>query len=126
VGVASTPPGLPDSPPEILPPRRLQERHPIYNESTFQYNGEYNGEMKSTSHVMTVSRNGQVSIPADTRARWKTNRVLVVDLGDRVVMRPLSDQPVDDLFGKYRGRGPNADRARKQARSEDAARARSR
>jgi AbrB family looped-hinge helix DNA binding protein len=75
---------------------------------------------------MTVSRNGQVSIPADARARWNTHRVVVVDLGDRVVMRPLSDEPVDDLLGKYQGRGPRTDRARRQARAEDAARARSR
>ncbi len=68
-----------------------------------------------------VSRNGQFSIPADTRARGNARRVVVVDLGDRVVMRPLGDRPVDDLNGNYRGRGPSTDRARKQARAEDAA-----
>jgi bifunctional DNA-binding transcriptional regulator/antitoxin component of YhaV-PrlF toxin-antitoxin module len=41
----------------------------------------------STTHVMKVSCNGQVSIPAEARARWKVDRVLVVDLGDRVVSR---------------------------------------
>lgn len=63
---------------------------------------------------------------ADALSRWKTRHVVVLDLGDRVVMRPLSDHPVDDLHGKYRGRGPSTDRARKQARSEDAASARAR
>jgi len=82
--------------------------------------------MSPNSHVMTVSRNGQVSIPAEARARWNARHVVVVDLGDRVVMRPLPDQPVDDLRGKYRGRGPATDRARKQARAEEAERARSR
>lgn len=77
-------------------------------------------------HVMTVSRNGQVSIPAEARARWNTRRVVVVDLGDRVVMRPLRDEPVGDLQGKYRRRGPSTERARKQARDDDAHRARSR
>jgi len=76
-----------------------------------------------TSYVMTVSQNGQVSIPADARARWKTRRVVVVDFGDRVVMRPLPDNPVDELEGKYRGRGPAADEARRRARREEAARA---
>ena len=75
---------------------------------------------------MTVSRNGQVSIPAEARARWNTRRVVVVDLGDRVVMRPLGDHPIDDLQGKYRGRGPTTDRARKEARGEEARRAKSR
>lgn len=82
--------------------------------------------MSSNTHVMTVSGNGQVSIPAVTRARWNARRVIVVDLGDRVVMRPLGDRPVDDLEGKYRGREPGTDRARKQARAEEAAHARSR
>jgi bifunctional DNA-binding transcriptional regulator/antitoxin component of YhaV-PrlF toxin-antitoxin module len=56
--------------------------------------------MPTTEHVMTVSQDGQVSIPAGTRARWNPRRVIVVDLGDRVVLRPLSDQPVAELAGK--------------------------
>jgi hypothetical protein len=63
---------------------------------------------------------------ADTRARWKAKRVVVVDFGDRVVMRPLPDDPVDDLEGKYRARGPAADEARRRARREESARASSR
>jgi len=69
---------------------------------------------------MRISRNGQVSIPAETRSRWNAERVVVVDLGDRVVMRPLVDDPVGELEGKYRGRGPRTDRARQQARRLDA------
>ncbi|MGI8493124.1 MAG: hypothetical protein ACR2KC_06625 [Acidimicrobiales bacterium] len=75
---------------------------------------------------MTVSRNGQVSIPAEARSRWNTRRVIVVDLGDRVVMRPVSDQPVEELEGKYRGRGPSSDQSRRRARRDDTVRVRSR
>ena len=82
--------------------------------------------MSANTHVMTVSRNGQVSIPADARARWKTRRVVVVDLGNRIVMRPLSEEPVAELQGKYRGRGPRTDRARRQARAQEDSRSRSR
>lgn len=82
--------------------------------------------MTATSYVMTVSRNGQVSIPAETRARWSTRHVVVVDLGDRVVMRPATDDPLDELEGKYRDRGPRTDDARRRARREDAARERKR
>jgi bifunctional DNA-binding transcriptional regulator/antitoxin component of YhaV-PrlF toxin-antitoxin module len=78
----------------------------------------------ATSYVMKVSSNGQVSIPAEARARWGTEQVVMVDLGDRVVMRPLPANPVAALRGKYRGRGPNTDTARRKARSEDAARRR--
>jgi bifunctional DNA-binding transcriptional regulator/antitoxin component of YhaV-PrlF toxin-antitoxin module len=77
----------------------------------------------STSYVMKVSSNGQVSIPADARARWRADRMLVVDLGDRLVIRPLSEDPVGDLTGKYK-RGPTTDEARRQSREEDAARER--
>lgn len=93
---------------------------------TRSYNGSaviYNGEMSAVSYIMTVSQNGQVSIPADARSRWKARRVVVVDLGDRVVVRPLRDDGVEELEGKYRGRGPTADVARRQARQEEAARA---
>jgi AbrB family looped-hinge helix DNA binding protein len=77
---------------------------------------------RSSEHLMTVSRNGQVSIPAGARARWNTRQVIVVDLGDRVVMRPAPEQPIGALEGKYRGRGPTADRARHQARQAEASR----
>lgn len=76
----------------------------------------YNGLVEPRAHVMTVSRNGQVSIPAATRARWNTRQVVVVDLGDRVVVRPMSADPVAALKGKYADRGPSADAARAQER----------
>lgn len=82
--------------------------------------------MTTTGQVMTISRNGQVSIPAEARSRWNARKVVVVDLGDRVVMRPLAEDPVGELEGKYRGRGPRTDRARQQARRADAGRERSR
>ncbi len=71
-----------------------------------------------TNYVMKVSRNGQVSIPAAARARWKTDRVVVVDLGDRVVMRPLPDDAVGALAGKYAG-GLTSDDLRRRARAAD-------
>lgn len=73
----------------------------------------------SGSYVMTVSSNGQVSIPASTRSRWRTSKVVVVDMGDRIVMRPLSADPIAELRGKYAGRGPSTDEMRAQARAED-------
>lgn len=72
-------------------------------------------------YVMKVSTNGQVSIPADARARWAVSRVVVVDLGDRVVVRPLPNDPVGSLRGKYAGRGPSSDAARAAARAADEA-----
>ena len=78
----------------------------------------------TNSYVMKVSSNGQVSIPADARTRWHSERVVVVDLGDRVVIRPLPAEPLEPLVGKYRRRGPTTDQARQAARTEDANRER--
>lgn len=72
-----------------------------------------------TSHVMKVSRNGQVSIPAEVRSRWTVDQVVVVDLGDRVVVRPLDDDPSEALAGKYAGRGPDSDTMRRAERQTD-------
>ena len=72
----------------------------------------------STSYVMKVSSNGQVSIPAEARSRWMTDRVVVVDLGDRIVMRPMPNDAVGALAGKYHGRGPTPTAARAAERAE--------
>ena len=64
-----------------------------------------------TSYILKVSSNGRVTIPAEARARWGADRMLVVDLGDRIVMRPMPDDPIGDLQGKYRGRGPGTEHA---------------
>jgi AbrB family looped-hinge helix DNA binding protein len=75
-----------------------------------------------TTHVMKVSRNGQVSIPAAARARWGTDRVIVVDLGDRVVMRPVADDPIAAVVGKYDGDREPSDATRRRERQVEARR----
>ena len=71
------------------------------------------------SYVMKVTSNGQVSIPAATRNRWQNDRVVIVDLGDRIVMRPTGDDPVAELVGKYAGEGPSTDEARRRSRHDE-------
>ena len=77
---------------------------------------------------MTISSNGQVSIPAAARTRWGTRKVLVVDLGDRVVMRPATDTDTAtaQLQGKYAGHGPDTSTARRAARRTEESAARRR
>ena len=79
-----------------------------------------------TTQIMKVSQNGQVSIPAATRTRWQADRVVVVDLGDYIVMRPASPDPVSALLGKYADRGPNTEVLRQEERAAEADRARQR
>ncbi|MGI8478998.1 MAG: AbrB/MazE/SpoVT family DNA-binding domain-containing protein [Gaiellaceae bacterium] len=42
---------------------------------------------------------GQVSIPAEVRHRWGTSTVAIEDEGDRIVLRPVPDDPVTALRG---------------------------
>ena len=76
-------------------------------------------------YVMKVSANGQVSIPAEVRARWRaerwtTERVVIADMGDYIAMRPMSENPFEELVGKYPGKGPSTDEMRRMDREEDA------
>ena len=71
-------------------------------------------------YVMKVSANGQVSIPAEVRARWNTEKVVIADMGDYIVIGPMSENPLDELVGKYPARGPSTDEMRRMDREEDA------
>jgi hypothetical protein len=69
-----------------------------------------------------ISKGGQVSVPADIRHRWSTSRVVLEDLGDRLVIRPAAEDPVAALRGAFADRGkPASDELRRRARAEDRA-----
>lgn len=69
----------------------------------------------------TISRGGQISVPADVRRRWQTSRVEIEDHGDSIVVRPIPDDPIAAALGSLRGRGPNSDEMRKALRDEESA-----
>jgi bifunctional DNA-binding transcriptional regulator/antitoxin component of YhaV-PrlF toxin-antitoxin module len=72
---------------------------------------------------LTITRGGQVSVPAAIRRRWGTSTVTVEDLGDALVMRPAPDDPIaaaagvfaDELAGQ-----PSTDEWRRQERELEA------
>ncbi len=72
-----------------------------------------------------ISRGGQISIPAEVRHRWKTDRILLEDRGDQVIVRPLPDDPIGAARGylkPYAGEAAIAsDEARERTRDEEAA-----
>ena len=81
--------------------------------------------------VMKVSRNGQISIPADVRKRWNTDRVIVTDTSAGLMVRPFDPDFVRNLRGKYRhlatetvDEGRRATRAEQAEREEERDRAR--
>ena len=64
---------------------------------------------------------GQVSIPAEVRHRWGTSTVAIEDEGDRIVLRPVPDDPIAaflGIFADLRTEITGAEAVR-QARDED-------
>lgn len=69
---------------------------------------------------LRISKGGQVSVPAEVRHRWNTSRVLLEDLGDRLVIRPTADDPVAALRGAFSQAGkPSSDELHRRAREEE-------
>ena len=50
-------------------------------------------------HRITVA--GQISIPAEVRDRWDARVVLIEDEGDRLVLRPTPEDPIEALRGVF-------------------------
>jgi len=48
-----------------------------------------------------ITSAGQVSIPAEVRQRWGTSTVAIEDEGDRIVLRPVPDDPISALRGIF-------------------------
>ncbi len=84
------------------------------------------------SYRMKLSSNGQVSIPAAVRDRWRADETLlademiVIDFEDYVVVGPALVDPAETLRGKYAGLGPSTDEMRREDREEEAERERQR
>ncbi len=70
-------------------------------------------------HRATITKSGQMSVPAAIRHRWKTRDVSIVDLGDRIVVSPVPEDPVAAFRGSFAGRGPTSEEARRLAREEE-------
>lgn len=66
-----------------------------------------------------VTRNGQVSLPAELRHRWATGTVLVIDRGDYAIVRPIPTNPLTHLRGAHAGPGPTTEQARAAERTAE-------
>jgi AbrB family looped-hinge helix DNA binding protein len=69
----------------------------------------------------TISKGGQISIPAEVRHRWGTGRVVLEDRGRALLIRPIPDDPIGAAIGSLAGRGPTSDELRAMLRQEEAA-----
>lgn len=58
---------------------------------------------------MKISKGGQISIPAPIRKRWGTTTVTLEDQGDKLVLTPAPDDPIEAAAGVFAGEGPKLD-----------------
>jgi bifunctional DNA-binding transcriptional regulator/antitoxin component of YhaV-PrlF toxin-antitoxin module len=66
-----------------------------------------------------VTRNGQISLPAELRHRWQSGAVLVIDRGSYAIVRPIPADVVAALHGAHAGAGPTSEEARAAERARD-------
>jgi AbrB family looped-hinge helix DNA binding protein len=71
--------------------------------------------------IAKVTTSGQVSLPAPVRKRWGAARVVIEDKGDRVVVRPLPDDPIAAACGSLKRRRAASEAIRARERSAEAA-----
>jgi bifunctional DNA-binding transcriptional regulator/antitoxin component of YhaV-PrlF toxin-antitoxin module len=70
--------------------------------------------------LLRISKGGQISIPAPIRRRWATNQIVVEDHGDRLILRPAPDDPIERASGALKGRLKHSSReARRLAREDE-------
>ncbi len=69
--------------------------------------------------LLKVTSAGQLSLPARIRRRWGTKRVAIEDLGDRVVIRPVPDDPIAAARGALKGRIRPTEELRAIAREDE-------
>jgi AbrB family looped-hinge helix DNA binding protein len=72
-----------------------------------------------SSQLINISDRGQISIPADIRRKWNVRRVLLVDEGDRLVLRPVPDDPIAAVAGKYSWIEATSDEMRDEDRAAE-------
>ncbi|HEY6549708.1 MAG TPA: AbrB/MazE/SpoVT family DNA-binding domain-containing protein [Solirubrobacterales bacterium] len=48
---------------------------------------------------MKISKGGQVSVPAPIRKRWGTSTVTLDDQGNKIVLEPVPDDPIEAAAG---------------------------
>jgi AbrB family looped-hinge helix DNA binding protein len=77
-----------------------------------------------TATLMKLTKSGQISIPAEVRRRWNTDRVMVFDTPGGLVVRPFDPEAVHRLRGKYKPPPgtPTVDEQRRLDREEEAER----
>ena len=70
--------------------------------------------------VTSITRGGQISIPATVRRRWATDRVVLEEQGDRLIIRPIPADPIGAALRSLKSER-TSDELMTEARADDAA-----
>lgn len=71
--------------------------------------------------VMKITASGQISLPAETRRKWATDRVVVTETIDGLLVRPFDPDATRRIRGKYKDLpGLSYDEVREMERREEA------
>ena len=73
---------------------------------------------------LRISKGGQVSLPSAIRRRWGVTALMVEDLGDAVVLRPMPTDPVGAARGALGPARIPLDAARAEERAAEVERER--
>ena len=66
--------------------------------------------------IVKVTTSGQISLPAAVRNRWRVSRVVVEDEGDRLMVRPIPEDPIAAACGSLKRRGSTTEAIRASER----------
>lgn len=70
--------------------------------------------------ILSISKGGQISIPARIRNRWGVKRLIIDDQGDRLLVIPLPDDPLRAARGSLKSPGHSVEEDRRRMREEEA------
>ena len=74
--------------------------------------------------IVTLTRGGQVSIPAEFRREWTSNRIMVQETDRGLLLRPVPDDPLAAALGSLAGKVKNfvsAEESMREYREEELA-----
>jgi hypothetical protein len=70
--------------------------------------------------IVPITKGGQISLPAEVRHRWAAQKVLLVDEGEQLLVKPVPVDPIKALIGKFPLRsGLTVDQITEQWRREE-------
>ena len=70
--------------------------------------------------TLRISKGGQLSLPAEIRRRWGASDLIVEDLGDTVVLRPMPADPIAAARGALGPARRSVDDVREEERRREA------